>query len=389
MNPSTNGWIKKYFTDKDKYQIFLSNDSEEISTQIRKIGFSYGIIDIAELPTIYQNFKYTQEELSKICYLQLLEKVFNIHAKSTNEEDFLKVLIGFYDVLIPHKNNIITSLFADKNPYSKLESVMSMRWKEHFFSQSKINDFVMNMILLFIDVLAFEAYINESIDPNVFNQHIVEHLKEITLSFKKNQNNPDNKDLQLINFLQSNKSLDTDPIKDRPSINFENNFIIDYIVCNSWDNEKREIELPDFSEEPFISVLYSQDKLKESIFYFTLVLVKNNYDYNYYRSSNLFDNVIKNSSSYLELLLTRNKDRLIKELQKNTQLMKLLVDSTHRDLTKEEKKMVKKQTIEVIKTIPSLAIFILPGGTIILPILLRFIPSLLPSSFNENIDESN
>ncbi|MDM1354883.1 LETM1-related biofilm-associated protein [Myroides marinus] len=389
MNPSTNGWIKKYFTDKDKYQIFLSNDSEEISTQIRKIGFSYGIIDIAELPAIYQNFKYTQEELSKICYLQLLEKVFNIHAKSTNEEDFLKVLIGFYDVLIPHKNSIITSLFADKNPYSKLESVMSMRWKEHFFSQSKINDFVMNMILLFIDVLAFEAYINENIDPNVFNQHIVEHLKEITLSFKKNQNNPDSKDLQLINFLQSNKSLDTDPIKDRPSINFENNFIIDYIVCNSWDNEKKEIELPDFSKEPFVTVLYSEEKLEESISYFMTMVRKNNEDYHYYRSSNLFDNVIKNSSSYLELLLTRNKDRLIKELQKNTQLMKLLVDSTHRDLTKEEKKMVKKQTIEVIKTIPSLAIFILPGGTIILPILLRFIPSLLPSSFNENIDESN
>lgn len=387
MNPSTNGWIKKYFTDKEKYQIFVSDDSEQVSTIIRKIGFSYGIIDIAELPIIYQSFKYTQEELSKICYLQLMEKVFNIHAKSTNEEEFLKTLIGFYDILIPHKSNIIMSFFADKNPYSKLEGIFSIRCKEHFFSQSKNNDFVMNMILLFIDILAFEAYINEDIDPNVFTQHIVEHLKEITLSFKKNQNNPDNKDLQLINFLQSNKSLDTDPIKDRPSINFENNFIIDYIVCNSWDNKNQEINLPDFSEEPFASVLYSEEKLKESIFYFTLVLVKNNYDYNYYRSSNLFDNVIKNSSSYLELLLTRNKDRLVKELQKNTQLMKLLVDSTHRALNKEEKKMVKKQTIEVIKTIPSLAIFILPGGTIILPILLRFIPSLLPSSFNENTDD--
>lgn len=75
------------------------------------------------------------------------------------------------------------------------------------------------------------------------------------------------------------------------------------------------------------------------------------------------------------------------KLQKNTQLMKLLVDSTHRDLNKEEKKMVKKQTIEVIKTIPSLAIFILPGGGILLPILLKFIPSLLPSSFNENTEQ--
>ncbi|MGL4585386.1 MAG: LETM1-related biofilm-associated protein [Flavobacterium sp.] len=387
MNPSTNGWIKKYFTEKNQYQIFASDNSEDISTMVRKIGFSYGIIDIAELPDIYKNFKYTQEELSKICYLQLLEKVFNIHLRSDDTDQFITTLINFYDILIPHKTNIITDFFNDKNPYSKLENIFSIRCKEHFFSESKSNDFVLNMILLFIDILAFEAYINEKIDPNVFTQHIIEQLKEITLSFKKNQNQPNKKDLQLINFLESNKSLDTDPIKLRPSINFESNFIIDYIVCNSWDNEAQEIELPDFSQAPYSTILYNEDKLKESIFYFTIVLVKNKYDYHYYRSSNLFDNVIKNSSSYIELLLTRNKGRLLKELQKNTQLMKLLVDSTHRDLDKEEKKMVKKQTIEVIKTIPSLAIFILPGGTILLPILLRFIPSLLPSSFNENTDD--
>jgi ABC-type proline/glycine betaine transport system permease subunit len=51
---------------------------------------------------------------------------------------------------------------------------------------------------------------------------------------------------------------------------------------------------------------------------------------------------------------------------------------------KTKKKIIKNQTIEVIKTIPSLALFLLPGGSILLPVILRFIPSLLPSSFNEN-----
>jgi hypothetical protein len=82
--------------------------------------------------------------------------------------------------------------------------------------------------------------------------------------------------------------------------------------------------------------------------------------------------------------LTRNKKRLIKEIQKNTKLMGLLIESTHRNLDENEKKIIKNQTIEVIKTIPSLALFLLPGGSILLPVILRFIPSLLPSSFNEN-----
>ena len=93
---------------------------------------------------------------------------------------------------------------------------------------------------------------------------------------------------------------------------------------------------------------------------------------------------MNNSSKYIEVILTRNKKRLVNELSKNTQLMKLLADSTYRDLSTEEKKMVKNQTIEVLKTIPSLAIFILPGGSLVLPIILKLIPSLLPSSFNEN-----
>jgi len=64
--------------------------------------------------------------------------------------------------------------------------------------------------------------------------------------------------------------------------------------------------------------------------------------------------------------------------------MVLLGQSTLRDLSKEEKKQVKKQLLDICKTIPSLTIFILPGGSLLLPLLVKFIPQLLPSAFNEN-----
>jgi ABC-type proline/glycine betaine transport system permease subunit len=64
--------------------------------------------------------------------------------------------------------------------------------------------------------------------------------------------------------------------------------------------------------------------------------------------------------------------------------MILLGQSTMRDLSKEEKQQVKKQLLDICKTIPSLAIFILPGGSLLLPLLVKFIPQLLPSAFNEN-----
>ena len=59
-----------------------------------------------------------------------------------------------------------------------------------------------------------------------------------------------------------------------------------------------------------------------------------------------------------------------------------------RDLNNEEKKKVQNQLLDIFKSIPSLAIFILPGGAILLPIFIKLIPKLLPSAFDENrIDE--
>jgi hypothetical protein len=86
-------------------------------------------------------------------------------------------------------------------------------------------------------------------------------------------------------------------------------------------------------------------------------------------------------------LVTRNKNRLVKEILESKELMVLLAHSTHRDLDEKEKKKIRKQILDICKTIPSLTIFLLPGGSLLLPILIKFIPTLLPSSFNENLEE--
>jgi hypothetical protein len=87
-------------------------------------------------------------------------------------------------------------------------------------------------------------------------------------------------------------------------------------------------------------------------------------------------------------LIKRNKNRLIKEIIQSKELMLLLAYSTRRDLEPSEKKKIKKQLLDICKTIPSLTIFLLPGGSLLLPILIKFIPTLLPSAFNENLEEN-
>ena len=64
--------------------------------------------------------------------------------------------------------------------------------------------------------------------------------------------------------------------------------------------------------------------------------------------------------------------------------MALITKSTVKDLTPEERKKVQQQLLDVFKSIPSLAIFLLPGGAVLLPIAINLIPKLLPSSFDDN-----
>ena len=109
----------------------------------------------------------------------------------------------------------------------------------------------------------------------------------------------------------------------------------------------------------------------------------------YFNYSNPVKHFYDQTAQTIILLIHRNKKRLSKEVSHNKDLMILLAKSTRKDLNESEKKTVKKQLLEICKTIPSLTIFLLPGGSLLLPILIKLIPQLLPTVFNENLETDN
>ena len=67
------------------------------------------------------------------------------------------------------------------------------------------------------------------------------------------------------------------------------------------------------------------------------------------------------------------------------ELSVLSAKSTSQPLTEGEKRKVKAQLLDVAKTIPALAIFVLPAGAIVLAVLIKVLPfNILPSAFDEN-----
>jgi hypothetical protein len=107
----------------------------------------------------------------------------------------------------------------------------------------------------------------------------------------------------------------------------------------------------------------------------------------YFNYSNPVKHFYDQTTTGVQVLIKRNQKRLTKEISESKELMQLLAKSTQKDLSTEEKKKVKKQLLDICKSIPSLTIFLLPGGGLLLPILIKFIPQLLPSAFNENLED--
>ncbi|MFV0248275.1 MAG: LETM1 domain-containing protein [Tenacibaculum sp.] len=94
-----------------------------------------------------------------------------------------------------------------------------------------------------------------------------------------------------------------------------------------------------------------------------------------------------NTVEEIKIAIKRNKKRLAKEIEESKELIYLIKKSFKTNLSKEEKKKVKDQLIDICKAIPAFAVFMLPGGSLLLPLLIKLIPDILPSAFKEDLAE--
>jgi hypothetical protein len=102
------------------------------------------------------------------------------------------------------------------------------------------------------------------------------------------------------------------------------------------------------------------------------------------------ENLLNGAAEKWKKILGRNKDKLATELQQSKDLVALIAKSRKTELSAEEKKRVKAQFKDLGKTIPAFTLFMLPGGSLVMPLILKLIPDLVPSAFRSNqVDEDS
>lgn len=397
MNPSASGWIPKFiylFSSEERKVLFSS--SKTFYESLKQSGFLYGVpIKSLTLKPI-SSLTLTKEEYAKVNLLHSLLYIYTVEKKSTNYIEAVNTIISFYKQLEKQKKGWLKRFSISSAETATLEKIIASRLQENTFLSKKDAASLLTYALLFIDVLCFKAFLK---NPTTIKEEYEKLEKNLVtccfwaLKAKKKKNKYDSLVLELFesssDFLEKNtKSSKANLVESLSYFSgkgyMTNKYLLDLCCLAVWDDG--EVDSSEFQFLQQLATLLQLDKNEvenslEGLKTFSTAHAKKIKLFEYEHPVKQF---YRQSSETVKLLILRNKKRLQQELEESGELVLLLGKSTTKDLSEKEKQKVKTQLLDICKTIPSLTIFLLPGGTILLPLLIKFIPKLLPSSFNDN-----
>lgn len=394
INPSAPGWIEKFFIEQKTTGNSFSGSVQDFYIRTRTTGFIFGHIVSFDTANPIPITERLPTEISKIGMLNTLYEMYCLTKNDTDENHFIAEAVAFYNLLTPKGFNPLQKILPSSSESGKLEKIIHDRVQTNEDLFSKNFSHVITNALLFVDVLAFKKHLGKGALPEKYFSKIEAIVINIvSLSLKSKTGISVHDDLLQKLFESSvrynkfsGKGINTLEDLDLSYLtnDLEKFYVIDLAGISLWSDEKVENE-----ERYFLFKL--GDKLNipeafiiESINFINNFIVRYKNEIPYFNNSNPVKNFYDHTTESVQILIARNKNRLIKELSQSKELVHLLAKSTHKELDKEEKKRMKIQILDICKTVPSLTIFLLPGGSLLLPILIKFIPQLLPSAFNEN-----
>ncbi|MDP2160132.1 MAG: LETM1-related biofilm-associated protein [Flavobacterium sp.] len=396
INPSAQGWIDKFLSKYYLPRVLSATDDRLFYYKLRKTGFIYGHVVFLETKHELSFKGWTSEEISKVVLFDSLFGIYEIVTKDSDSNAFIQTLLQFYDVLHPENFSFIRKILPNEVNSIRLEKIINERVQTNDNIINKNFSHLVTNALLFVDVLAFQNYLIHGGLSKNYIQKIEEIIISIVSLALKNKITKTQYDDLLIRLFESSvryTKFSNCKIDNLNKLDFkfiqrdlEKFYIMDLVGMSLWNDE--------ILDEKEIIILNAIGRLfdlkpefvKESYVEIDSFIRENKKNIPYFNYSNPIKHFYDQATQNVILLITRNKRRLQKELSESKELVILLAASTHRELDSMEKKRMKKQLLDVCKTIPSLTIFLLPGGSILLPLLIKFIPQLLPSTFNENLD---
>ncbi len=386
MNPSASGWINKLLTDINDNPRLIKTNEKAFYLALRSCGFMYG----SNLKVVYNLVDYNDFTEEETCKTNLCLALLHTHSFLKEKTAFVESVINFYTEINALRTSFFEDLLGGKKSAEQLEKIIHKRIQIDANILTKNFKYHIINALLYVDVLAYQQYLKQKSISLNYIKNLEATIATISFDVLNSKAIKNTYDDSLLKLLEASFRFDraTD-FNYKEAILFtqtplEKLYILDLACMATWSDKTI-----DTNENYFLHKLGSDLSLKALDIKNSIEQVNNFYTIHknsiaLLSSKNIVQSFYNNSSKMVKKLITRNSKRLYKELKDSKELMVLLTQSTTRDLTPDEQKKVQDQLLDIFKSIPSLAIFMLPGGAILLPLVVKFIPKLLPSAFDEN-----
>lgn len=411
IQPGAKNWIEKYFSLVDEGVIDLISlskprdltEEEFLHNVFFDTGITFGFpsdLLFYKEGNVAENW--TLDEEIKFLLFECLLMVYITEKKELNKEDFITSLLEFYE---RYENkgflNVLKLVFKESESV-KIENILKGRIHIKSTLKNKLWANYMSNSLIYIDVLAYRSFLlNEKELKETYNCYILGGLntvaaialadqkvipeEQLILTVFLEASEMDEKDLKTFKSdLRQNKITIEDIKIPKDAGNLYKLYLLDMGVLTANVDLSFATEEATHLQELCNHLLLSEEKLDHSIMIINRFVMKNNHRINFLSEKSAYEMLYSNFSKKWIKVLGRNKDKVVGELKESKELISLVNKSFTQELSEEEKEKVKNQFRDIIKSVPALAIFMLPGGLVLLPIILKIIPDLIPSAFKSN-----
>ncbi|HLU87960.1 MAG TPA: LETM1-related biofilm-associated protein [Taishania sp.] len=412
LNPSSSGWINKYFSLIEEGGVILKypkmnefDSQHQLHLLSGRTGIVFGHASRFLFYKGEDSARWTEEEKLKLLLFESLLLVY-IQKYGQHEDlrnQFLDKLINYYSEHNSKSIQQMLTFWVKKSRAQQLESIFSKRidvskgiFDNRFWFKS------LNNVFVYLDVILFDRFLNHEDTEALssYSEYAYNSLIAILLG-ALSDGSIDEKEKTMFQVFLSSANLEGF-YKDEANFHLINGasikdftdlpqkdklfcrFIVDLALLTVFsNNEVQDLELKFIQELATDLGLHDYD-VEESMAIIENFLLYSDVSNSYLSNKSSYERIYNSFSDRWTKVILRNKDKLALELTQSKELVHLIKKSATQELTAEEKEKVKTQFLDIVKSMPALAIFMLPGGAILLPLILKVLPTLIPSAFRDN-----
>jgi hypothetical protein len=412
MNPSSSGWIKKFFSlsedfDQDLNEYPLDFSPEEvIYGYMQPTGIMYGFPINFLFTADEHHLKWSNEEKFKVLLLEGLLVVVRAHNGEVpfeNVDQMISSFIEFYEETEIEKAKKSWLQLKGQDNFEKLESILSQRVDIKMSLSNKLWTTYVHNSLVFQDlILYYEYHLNDDLESLAGKRRAVmlDMMKVVAVAAHADGEIAEEEEAMFEVFMASSQleSEDRDIARsfwkeNKPlsEIKFDyemswllKRYFMEIATLVVWSDRVVVQEEQKFLDDLGHILGLDEEEQDKSFIAIQSFVIENADEVPFLSGKNEAEQLMSSATDKWKKILGRNKDKLATELKQSKELVQLIGKSTTTDLTADEKKKVKTQFKDLAKSIPALGLFLLPGGSVLLPIILKLIPDMVPSAFRSN-----